>query len=69
METSTSYSVTQGGNLLVVAGALALLLKKVAGVDFAADEIALVLTAIGVCVSWYGRYRRGDVTATGFKRW
>lgn len=63
----TSYSTTQGGNLLVVAGVISMLLKK-AGVSLLPDEIAMIIAAIGVCVSWYGRWKKGDITFGGFRK-
>ncbi len=61
------YSTTQGGNLVVVAGAISLILSKF-GIIILPDELAIILTAIGVCVSWYGRWRKGDIKFSGLRK-
>ena len=61
------YSQTQSGNLLVVGAVISMLLGKF-GITLVPDEVVMLLTAIGVCLSWYGRYKQGDVTFGGFKK-
>lgn len=63
-----NYSVTQGGNLMVVAAAASLIIKQMWNVEVVPDNIVTVLTAIGVCISWFGRFRQGDVHFSGFKK-
>lgn len=62
-----NYSTTQGGNLLVVAGALSLILKKL-GIDLLPEDIAIILTAIGVCISYFTTKSKEDLTPLGFKK-
>lgn len=59
--------MTQGGNVGVIVGVLVLVLKQF-NLDLAPDELALVVTAIGVIISWIGRYRQGDLTVAGFRK-
>lgn len=63
-----NYSTTQGGNLLVVAGVISMILSKF-GVTFLPEEIAMIIASIGVCVAWYGRWKRGDVNFLGFRKY
>lgn len=62
-----TYSTTQGGNLVVLAAALSLIIKQIWHTEILPENIVTILTAVGVCISWYGRYRQGDVTKLGFK--
>lgn len=69
MENST-YSTTQAGNLAVIAAAIALVfshpdLSNVANVETLLGALVIVGAA---CVSWYGRFRKGDLTITGFRK-
>ena len=63
-----TYSVTQGGNLMVVAAAVSLIAKQMWKVDILPENIVTVLTALGVCISWIGRFRQGDISFGGFKK-
>lgn len=62
-----NYSTTQGGNLLVIAAAIALIFSKF-GITLVPDDIVIILTAVGVAISWYGRYKKGDLTLGGFRK-
>jgi len=66
-----TYSMTQGGNLAVIIGMIMLVLKYF-NVQIAEEEIQIliggVLAVVGVVVSWYGRFRKGDLTVGGFRR-
>jgi len=62
-----NYSTTQGGNLLVIASVISMLLGKY-GIKLLPDEVVMVLTAVGVCISWYGRWKKGDITFGGFRK-
>lgn len=70
MDNTSTYSLTQAGNLTAIAGAIVIVLKLV-GVDVPAEDVATVLAAIaiiaGPIISWIGRYRQGDVSVAGFK--
>lgn len=65
------YSLTQGGNLAVILG-LVMLILKYYHINIAQEEVqnllGFVLGAIGVLVSWYGRYRKGDLKLSGFRQ-
>ena len=61
------YSLTQGGNLIVIAGLLAEVVKIIFGYDIAPGEIEKLLIGVGVVISWIGRYRSGGITKLGFK--
>ena len=66
-----SYSTTQAGNLAVILGMVMLLLKYFQ-INIAEEEIQTliggVLAVVGVIVSWFGRYRKGDLTKLGFRK-
>jgi len=65
------YSLTQGGNLTVLAGFISLMLKQFK-VEIPAEEIvqavSAVMIAVGLVMSWTGRARRGDLTPLGFRK-
>ena len=67
----SKFSLTQKGNLVAVAGLTSMVLHHYR-IDIAEDEIVAVLggiiTAIGIIVSWIGRYRKGDLTLGGFRK-
>lgn len=64
-----NYSTTQGGNLLVIAGVISMIIKATFKHDILPEQVVSILTAIGVCISWYGRWKKGDVTFGGFKKY
>jgi len=33
------------------------------------EEIEKVIEAIGILLAWYGRYRIGDITILGIRKW
>lgn len=63
--------MTQGGNLLVIIGFVSFLLNYF-GVNIAEEELQklseAILIALGILLSWYGRYRKGDLKLSGFRR-
>lgn len=65
------YSTTQAGNLAIIAGAIALILAKF-GYSIGSDEIQLLIGAVLIVgaagVSWYKRYKKGDLTLGGFRK-
>jgi len=62
-----NYSSTQGGNVMVIAAVISMVLGKF-GVSFLPEEVAMVIAAIGVGISWYGRWKKGDLTPLGFRK-
>ena len=62
------YSLTQGGNLTALAGLIATLLKSFFGIELVPDSVEKVLIAVGIIISWIGRYRKGDLTVVGFRK-
>ncbi len=67
---TSSYSLTQGANIATFAAAISLLLSHP---DFTNPaNIQTILTALVMAVtaaiSFYGRYRKGDVTPVGFRK-
>lgn len=67
----SKFSLTQGGNLTAIAGFVAMILHHYR-INIAETEIVALLggavTAIGIIVSWVGRYRKGDLTMGGFRK-
>ncbi len=65
------YSLTQSGNIVAFAGTISLILKAF-NIDIAPGELETALGAlaslIGIAISWYGRYRQGDLTVGGFRK-
>lgn len=62
-----NYSLTQGGILVAVVGTL---LVKFGFSEGCSNElISNVPLLIGGVTAWIGRYRKGDVTLGGFKKW
>lgn len=66
-----NYSLTQGGNLAALAGVVVLLLQALK-IDIAPAEVETFIGAaaalVGLGTSWYGRWRKGDITVGGFKK-
>jgi hypothetical protein len=66
-----NYSVTQAGNITALIGVLSLLANAF-NVNVAREEIELAVGAIasivGLAISWYGRYRQGDLRVSGARR-
>ena len=64
------FSLTQGGNLTALVGLLVLVLQYY-HVNIAAAELQSFLGAavilVGTLTSWYGRYRKHDLTLLGFR--
>lgn len=65
------YSLTQAGNITALAGTLGLVLHAL-NVNIAPAEIEALISSIiavgGILISWYGRYRTGDLTLGGFRK-
>ena len=55
-----SYSVT-------FVGILATLLSQFIPADVAGDLAGDIVLVVGLLVTWYGRWRQGDVSLVGFK--
>lgn len=69
------YSMTQAGNLVTIITTVAALIGVT--VDPAAVSACLnvgtAVTAlgtilVGAAISWYGRYKKGDITLGGFRK-
>lgn len=67
----STYSITQAGNIAVFAAAISLFFSHPDLSD--PTTIQTLLTAlvivVGAAISFYGRYRRGDLTALGFRKY
>ena len=65
------YSLTQSGNLAAIIGVIVLLLK-IFKVNIAEEELQTlaggILAAAGIVISWIGRYRKGDLKLSGFRK-
>lgn len=68
-----NYSTTQGSNIVIVLGAALIIatkiqdLSSITGEDMA--QIAAALTIIGGAItSFVSRFKKGDVTLGGFKK-
>lgn len=71
MDNTSVYSTTQASNITVVVGLIVLILNHF-HVNIGSDEISAVIGAgiaiVGVIVSWVNRYKKGDLTAGGFRK-
>lgn len=65
------YSVTQASNITAIAGVVVLILGAF-HVKLGTDEVTTFLGAavaiFGIASNWYHRYKKGDLTAGGFRR-
>ena len=60
------YSLTQSGILIAVVGTI---LVRFGFSEVCANEmVANVRLVVGGAISWYGRWRQGDITLGGFKK-
>lgn len=65
------FSLTQAGNYAAFAGLLVIVLGRfgiVLSNEQAVFLIGAVVTVVGQIVSFYGRYRQGDLTLGGFRK-
>lgn len=62
------FSMTQSGNIV----AAIMFFVNILQINVSGSEVESIVTAImgitGVLVSWYGRYRKGDLTLAGFHK-
>lgn len=62
------FSLTQAGNYVALISFVLGLFK----VNIATEEISSFIQAagvlVGLAVSWYGRYRKGDLTVVGSRK-
>lgn len=69
MENKSSFSLAQSGNLTVAAGFIIMILRHYRIEFISESEIVAVLgglaVAIGVIISWIGRYRAGGIDILG----
>lgn len=65
------YSVTQGTNLVSLAGVVAMVLAAFK-VDIGSEEIqafiGAALAIYGLVHNWINRYKQGDLTLAGFRK-
>ena len=61
------FSLTQTGNAIALAGLLSTILDFF-GFNLAPKELESVIIGFGIVVSWYGRWRKGDLTKLGFRK-
>lgn len=66
-----NYSLTQAGNITALVGVL-VLLANAFNINIAREEIEAAVGAIasliGIGISWYGRFRQGDLRASGVRK-
>jgi len=69
-----NFSLTQSGNIVSLVSLLVLVADKF-GLLITGDEaqvivngIAAILTLVGILISFYGRWRKGDLTAFGTRK-
>lgn len=65
-----NYSLTQAGNYSALISVLVLIISKF-NLGITNDELTQIILALftlsGILISWYGRYRQGDVSVLGIK--
>ena len=65
------YSTTQAGNIAAFIGVAVILLRHF-NVDITEEELqtlaGAVLSFVGIITSWIGRYRKGDLSLSGFRK-
>ncbi len=67
-----TFSSTQAANIASFVGVLTLIFSRF-NIDIGAEElttvIGAVLALVGIGKSWYNRYRQGDLTLGGFRKY
>lgn len=62
------YSLTQTGNIV----SAVMFFVNILNINVSGTEVETIVTAtvgiVGVLISWYGRYRKGDITLAGFHK-
>lgn len=65
------YSITQTSNLVIIAGLISMILAKFK-INIGSEEIqtwlGLIVAVVGTALSWYNRYKKGDLTMGGFRK-
>lgn len=61
------FSLTQTGNVVALAGLISTVVEFF-GLNLAPKELESVIIAIGIAISWFGRWRKGDLTVAGFRK-
>lgn len=62
-----NFSLTQAGNAVALAGLISTVLEFF-GFKLAPKELETVIIAVGILISWFGRWRKGDLTVAGFRK-
>lgn len=66
-----TFSLTQAGNLTALVGLISLIVSLM-GLEITNEEIQIIISSIinlvGIGMSFYGRYRKGDLTIEGFRK-
>lgn len=67
-----NFSTTQATNIASMAGVIVLILR-VFKVDVAQEDIiaiaGAVMTVVGIATNYYHRYKKGDLTLGGFRKY
>lgn len=63
-----TFSLTQSGVYVSLLGFLVKILGLNIGTEELTSLVEAVLTIVGLGMAWYGRYRRGDLTALGSRK-
>lgn len=67
-----NFSTVQAGNLTAIVGVIMLILNAFK-VNVSNEEVTVIiggfLSVAGILHSWYKRYKVGDVTLGGFKKY
>jgi hypothetical protein len=65
------YSQTQTTNIASIVGVLVLLLNHF-GINIAGEELTTLIGGViavsGVAMNWIHRYKKGDITLSGFRK-
>lgn len=68
----STYSTTQATNLVAIAGVIGMVLSRF-HISIGSDEIQLLLAAtvsvFGIIANWVQRYKKGDLTLGGFRKY
>ena len=63
-----NFSLTQSGNYVALISFLLGLFNVNIGSEEVSKFVEAILVIVGLAVSWYGRYRKGDLRLSGARK-